>query len=278
MKKLLLTGSTGFVGKFLKKKVNSKLSDVYQVFTPNRKELDLTSTMGVTYYAIENGPFDAIIHCASAGRETPNIINNDIFKDNLLMFYNLKRIATPKEGFCKLINFGSGAEFSVSTNVEKATDVWRWHPLESYGASKNVITRAASYGLYDYVLRLFSTLDKSESKKRLLKQFIASVKNEKVFEIPADRYCDFFTLRDLWKVVKFYLRHQIIAEPEVNCVYEKKYKVSDIVKMFCDIHNIPHTSYKVTGEHLNNYTGKYNIDKLNIRFEEFEPTLKEYEI
>tara|TARA_Y100001972_G_scaffold127594_1_gene184925 strand:+ start:1203 stop:2039 length:837 start_codon:yes stop_codon:yes gene_type:complete len=278
MKKILLTGSTGFIGKFLKKKIKSKLNKDYELFCPSRDELDLTSTMAVTYYAIEKGPFDVIMHCASSGRETPNIIDNNIFKDNLLMFYNLKRIATPKEGYCKFFNFGTGAEFSVSSSVEKADDIWRWHPLESYGASKNVITRAASYGMYDYVLRLFSTLDKSESEKRLLKKFIASVKEEKVFEIPADRYCDFFSLRDLWKVIKVYLKYQIVTQHESNCVYEQKFKVSDLIKMFCEIHAIPHTSYKVTGSHLHNYTGKFNLDKLGVKCEGLGPSLEEYEI
>lgn len=60
MKKMLVTGATGFLGS----KVASYYKDRYEMLTPTRKEMDITVRESVVGYFEENKP-DLVIHCAA---------------------------------------------------------------------------------------------------------------------------------------------------------------------------------------------------------------------
>ena len=76
MKKILITGGTGFIGQNL----CEYLSPRYQIFAPSHKELDLTDSEKVENY-ISLKKIQVIINAAVT----------DEFETNLRMFFNIAR-------------------------------------------------------------------------------------------------------------------------------------------------------------------------------------------
>ena len=86
-KKVLITGSTGMVGRNL---IDHKKSEIYEILTPNRNELNLQNKYDVLLWIEKNAP-DYVIHAAGkVGGIQANILDPDLFlKDNLEMGINL---------------------------------------------------------------------------------------------------------------------------------------------------------------------------------------------
>jgi len=83
---ILLTGSTGFIGRNIKEKIGLPL------LTPTHVELDLTDAQMVKDYLRANKP-KQIIHCASNDKAV-------CLYDNLRMFHNLAESGIPMISFC----------------------------------------------------------------------------------------------------------------------------------------------------------------------------------
>lgn len=60
MKKMLITGSSGFLGS----KVVAYYADKYEILAPSHREMDITNEDSVTRYFMETKP-DVVIHCAA---------------------------------------------------------------------------------------------------------------------------------------------------------------------------------------------------------------------
>lgn len=109
MKKILLTGGSGFIGKNL---LESPLVDKYEIIAPRHSELDVADTDNVDRFFSRN-QFDVVLHSAvKPGHRNAKDFNN-LFITNIRMFENLER---NKSSFGKLINFGSGAVYDVAKN------------------------------------------------------------------------------------------------------------------------------------------------------------------
>lgn len=109
MKKILLTGGSGFIGKNL---LESPLVDKYEIIAPRHSELDVADTGNVDRFFSRN-QFDVVLHSAvKPGHRNAKDFNN-LFITNIRMFENLER---NKSSFGKLINFGSGAVYDVAKN------------------------------------------------------------------------------------------------------------------------------------------------------------------
>lgn len=65
-KKLLITGSTGFLGNWIRSTASEKFRD-FELLTPSRSELDLTDLQAVREYWAKNNP-TSLIHAAAFAR------------------------------------------------------------------------------------------------------------------------------------------------------------------------------------------------------------------
>lgn len=268
--KILLTGSNGFIGQYLR----DNLSTDHTVLCPSSKDLDLTSRSDVDKF-FKNQNFDVVIHTAIRGRNEVRNIDSRILFDNVSMFINLYE---NRERYKKFINFGSGAEFGLDRSIDNVVEeqVDERFPIESYGLAKNLISRIIKTTPDFFNLRIFSCFDSRESENRLLKKFQASVREQKVFIVDKDRYVDFVSLHDIFIVVDAILNNQII-DRDLNIVYSEKYKISDILRLYCDINNIEYSSFSVTGIDNKNYTGSgEKLLKYNLELEGLESALKKY--
>src|SRR5579864_4271644 len=103
MTKLLVTGSTGFIGRNL----IEYLSPDYEVFAPSSSELNLLDASAVREYLCANH-FDAVVHAATTRSNRRLGASADMLDRNCRMFFNLAR----NYGlFGKMIHFGSGPEY-----------------------------------------------------------------------------------------------------------------------------------------------------------------------
>ena len=268
--KILLTGSTGFLGSYLK----TFLTSQHEIVAPTHKELDLSDPIAVGVYFTQEY-FDVVIHSAVAGREQVQSNNHDIVDQNLQMFFNLY---SNKHHYTKFISFGSGAEFGLDRDIDNFSEdqLLNYFPVESYGFSKNVIARTILNTENFHNLRLFSCFHNTESERRLLKKFIRHASNGNPLVIDKDRYVDFMGLHDVALVVDAVLRG-IVTDNDINVVYQEKYKVSELLIKYCELHGINPAYVVVTGDSEVNYTGDGGkIKSYGIQLDGLEHSLKNY--
>ena len=113
MKKILITGSSGFIGKnlvlFLKEK-----PDKYEILCPGHKELDLLDGAAVKAY-LEKEQFDIVIHSAVQGTlGLPPEYEQMVLRNNIRMFFHLEQC---RHLYGKMFYFGSGAEYGKTAYI-----------------------------------------------------------------------------------------------------------------------------------------------------------------
>jgi UDP-glucose 4-epimerase len=268
--RILLTGGTGFIGRYLKQHLK------HDVIAPASTEINLLDLNSVTEF-LKSQQFDAVVHCAVMGRESVYAIDPKIEENNLRMFYNL---ALNKEHYDKFINFGSGAEFDIDTDICETSEeeICIRNPKHSYGRSKNVIAKFVQTIPNFYNLRIFGCFDRSESANRLLKLFVKKCQLNEPLLIPRDRLFDMVSAQDLLTVVEAVLAKQI-HDNDLNIVYNKKYYLSEIVKMYAQLHNLNSELIQVSGHEENSYTGNgTRLNQYQLPLLGLEQSLKIYNI
>jgi GDP-L-fucose synthase len=268
--RILLTGGTGFIGRYLKQHLK------HDVIAPASKEINLLDLNSVTEF-LKSQQFDAVVHCAVVGRESVYAVDPTIEENNLRMFYNL---AVNREHYGKFINFGSGAEFDIDTDICEAPEeeIWTRNPKHSYGRSKNAIAKFAQTIPNFYNLRIFGCFDSSENDNRLLKLFAKKCQLNEPLLIPKDRLFDMVSAQDLLTVVEAVLAKQI-HDNNLNVVYNKKYHLSEIVKMFAQLHNLDSKLIQVSGHDSKSYTGNgTRLNQYQLPLLGLEQSLKIYNI
>lgn len=265
--KILLTGASGFIGSYL----FEKLDKDYEVLIPSSATLNLIDSESVDQYFDREQP-EYIIHCAAVGRDSPWMIDDTIVMKNVKMMANLIRQKK------KMIHFSSGADFSIDTPLIEIPEkqLMNYLPKQSYGMSKNLCARLAFTHDWCYNYRVFSVIHDTESPKRLLKQFLSHIKEGKRFVVEGDRYVDFIGLNDIYIIVKHTLE-AIRMPKDMNLVYSTKYKISDILNMYCELHNISKEHFRVSSNSEIYYTGNSKfLQSTNIELDGMRKTLENY--
>lgn len=146
MKKILVTGSTGLVGKNF---VNHSQSSQYQILAPTHTELDLLNSQDVMTYLKENKP-DIIVHCAARVGGIKSNMNNlfGYLYDNAAMGFNLIN-AAKHAGINEILNLGSSCMYpkdAVNPLVEKDLLSGKLEETnEGYAISKLAVAKLCLY-------------------------------------------------------------------------------------------------------------------------------------
>ncbi len=210
MKNILITGSTGFIGRNLEEQLGEK----YNLFTPSHSELELTNSESVRNY-FENHLIDIVIHCATAGlgfkrgRIGGEIRQTEMIKQNLQMFFNIVNNLQDK----KLINFGSGAEYDKRFDIKmiKETDFGRHLPTEDYGFSKYVIAKYIEKSNKNIInLRFFAIYGKYEDYKS---RFISNAICRNLLGLPIiinqNVKFDYLYIDDAVKIIDYFIQNEV---------------------------------------------------------------------
>lgn len=261
--KIAVLGSRGFVGSsitnFFKLKCN---------VTPiTRDTLDLLNPIVVKDFLKEQ-KFDVIINCAAIMTD-----NNSIFdaRNNLGIFLNFYNNATY---FGKFINTGSGAEFDREQNIDHVPEelIFSRLPKDSYGFGQNVKSRLCYEKENFYTLRIFNCFGNKEQKTRLFPRIL---ENNSEIKITNDRYFDYFSVHDLLTLTDHCIENNWTIK-DCNCSYETKYKISEVAKLFCRLHNTD-KKVQIESDSQTNYTGDYKkIKSLNVNLLGLEKGLEYY--
>ena len=146
MKKILITGSTGFLGKHLVK----RLENDYELLTPSSDELNIQDIVALHNYIYEKSP-NIIVHLAAvcggigANQKAPA----DFFIQNSMMSVNILSMSSYHK-IDKLITLGSVCSYPKFTEIPfKEENIWDGYPEETnapYGiAKKNLLVGCRAY-------------------------------------------------------------------------------------------------------------------------------------
>ena len=250
MKKIFLTGVSGFVGKSIFKKLSKK----YDIYAPERKDLDLLN-LNQLKVLISDQKFDWIINCAVKGgrrtkKDTPeDFFNNIVSLDNLLNFVNSD---------CKLITFSSGAEFHKQNDF--------------YGLSKKICSSIIKDKQNIKNLRIYNIFGELGMKDSFVYSTIEKALKEEDVVIWEDIEFDIYYIQDLINLIELLIENNTKEYQEIDCVYPIKYKLSDIatlIKELCE----SNSNIKIEKEGSMSYTGNFQqINNLNLT--KFDKSLK----
>lgn len=263
--KIAVLGANGYIGKFLTQWLSKQSMTVIPV---SRQTVNLVNYNNVTQWLNKERP-NIIVNCATATGhfQTTDFVYKDIQNnlDIFLNFYNNSHL------FDRFINVGSGAEFDRTSNIDCAneSDIFLKQPKDSYGYSKNIISRLCVEKEKFFTLRLFGCFDQSEPKFRLFQKFIQQSQVDII-----DRYIDYISLTDFCIILDHYLNNNVTQD--INCVYQEKYLLSEIFEIFKQIHNIK-THLNITAIDSKHYTGCGNkLSELNLPLTGLQQGIKNY--
>ncbi len=204
MKKILLLGSSGFIGLNLKEYlINFK--EEYQLFTPSSRDLDLTKE-SMVYDYLKEYKFDVVIHAAVCNprRLAEGTIYHELDSD-LRMFFNLERY---HELFGKMLYFGSGAEYDKSENISSVNETVLGNgvPKNEYGLAKYIIGKQIEQSRNIYNLRIFGLYGKYENWRTT---FISGACCKAIKNLPItirqNVYFDYLYIDDFCNLVKWFI-------------------------------------------------------------------------
>ncbi|NDC41926.1 MAG: NAD-dependent epimerase/dehydratase family protein, partial [Chitinophagia bacterium] len=157
MKKILITGGSGFIGRNLKE---SYLAARYEVHTPTRAELDCSDDTSVAQF-LKQHYFDAIIHSAAKPGHRNAADTSSIFFTNSRMLFNLLH---HNDRFGKLINMGSGAVYDMRHYRPKMKESYfgTHIPADEHGYNKYLLGRMLPVLENVYDFRIFGIFGKYE--------------------------------------------------------------------------------------------------------------------
>jgi len=266
MKKVLIVGSSGFIGSYLRE----HLSKFYIVECINKKTLDVLNFTAVSNFLISSKP-DIVINCLTfGGKENVSSYDSNFVAMNMSLFYNFY----VNSRFYKLfINIGSGSEFDNSTNIDlaKETDIFNKHPKEAYGFFKNFLAKSINRHEKFTTLRLFGCFGKNEPEIRLLKKY------QRQHLQLEDRYFDYFSIQDFFNVVKYVIDNDLCGV-DLNCTYKEKIKLSEFLSLYDKLNN-RESNFVVSSVNNKNYTGDSSLlDSLNVNLNGLEHGLRNYNV
>lgn len=204
MKKILITGASGFIGKNLKNYFEQK----YDLYAPSHKELDLLNSRMTEQY-LRQHKFDVVLHSAVQGTlGMPEEFSRIRLKNNLRMFYNLKRCS---QCFEKMFYYGSGAEYGREIYKPLMPEIFfgQTVPEDDYGLSKYIMAENLKENENIYDLCLFGVFGPFENYNyRFISNVICKSLRKRQIRIHQNTYFDYLYITDLCRITEWFLEHK----------------------------------------------------------------------
>jgi len=203
MKKILLTGANGFIGKNLREQLSKK----HCLLAPSRKELDLLDEKHVDTYFSTN-QIDTVIHCAVVGGSRKEEHVSSSLSDNLRIFFNLLK---NKNKFKKMIHLGSGAEYDKSKPIIKVKEIdfGKTIPQDEYGFFKYLCSKYIEKEENIVCLRIFGLFGKYEDHRyRFISNAITNSLKGRPIIMNQNVFFDYAHIDDFVKIVDYFINHK----------------------------------------------------------------------
>lgn len=223
MKKILITGSSGFIGKNL----ISYMKDRYEILCPGHKELDLLDGTAVKEY-LEKEKFDIVIHSAVQGTlGLPPEYEQMVLRNNIRMFFHLEQC---RHLYGKMFYFGSGAEYGKAAYIPMMKENYFGAvvPEDDYGLSKYLMSRAVPEDGNIYDLRIFGVFGPYEYYNyRFISNVICKALAGKDIVVHQNVRFDYMYIDDLCRIMEWFIEHEPLYRYYNVC----RGQVEEIVKI-----------------------------------------------
>jgi GDP-L-fucose synthase len=225
MRKILITGVTGFIGRNIYPILNKK----YVVSAPTRQELNLLDSNSVYEY-LNEGNFDAVLHLANPNpvKNPENDAEANMLKDSLTGFLNLARF---QDLYGKMIYSGSGAEFDKTLDMSsiKETEFGRSIPKDVYGFGKYIMNDMALKSQNIFNMRIFACYGPTDHYSKFITHCINCCINNEPITIRQDCYFDYMHVFDVAKIAEFLIEAPLNYH-DYNCCSGTRYTLSQIAE------------------------------------------------
>lgn len=206
MKKILLTGGTGFIGRNI---LESNLVEKYEIVAPIRKELDCSDDESVASFFNKYTYFDFIIHAAAKPGHRNAADTTSLLLTNSRMLFNLLK---HKDKFGKILNMGSGAAYDMRHYVPKMKEEYfgTYIPADEHGYNKYILGQFLPHidNVIDF--RIFGVFGKYEDYAI---RFISNAICKAIFNLPItlrqDRKFDYLYINDLMPILDYFMSNNV---------------------------------------------------------------------
>lgn len=205
MKKILLIGATGFIGR----NILPLLQEKYSVYAPTRHELNLLDYESVKGY-LKSHSIDVIVQGAN-----PNPVKNALadrpetmFEDSMRIFMNLYLL---RDYYGKMLYFGSGAEYGKTRDITLAeeTQIGLMVPSDSYGLAKLWMNELARKSKNIYNLRIFGCYGPYDHESKFLTHVIRCCLKGETITIRQDCIFDYLQVFDLADIISLFIEKEM---------------------------------------------------------------------
>ena len=232
MKKILLTGSNGFVGSNLLEELSKK----YKIYCVIRSKKKIINKKNVVYinsknlkYILEINKFYSIIHCATHYKKTHSkkdidqMINSNIYLGNLIL-------ENKNTKYCKkFINF---------TTVWENYNGVKNNPFNLYSAYKLAFSKILQFYIKKlnkvkfYNLYLSETFGKNDNRKKLFSTLKENYKKQKTSIIVSKNFkINVLNVADIISAVNILLK-QNIKPNNYSLLNTKDIDILNLIKLF----------------------------------------------
>lgn len=198
MKKMLVTGASGFMGS----KIVEFYKETYEILAPSHSEMDITSEESVNRYFLANRP-DVVVHCAAISNTVRCEKEKELSKKvNITGSENIVRAA--KQCAAKCIMCSSDQVYCGSEKIEANCESDEVKPYNVYGKDKAFAEKSCLKINEESVhLRLAWMYDGRDNtlngRDDFLKQIRRCVLENTEWKLPVN---DKRGITDVWEVVK----------------------------------------------------------------------------
>jgi len=203
MKRVLLTGGSGFIGR----NTIPFIKDTCQLYAPQRSELNLLDFSEVKNYLNDNN-IDIVLNFANPN-PAKNVldIRDRMFEDSLRIFMNLFYL---QDSYDFMYTLGSGAEFDKRRDLVSVSekDETSSLPYDGYGLSKYIINQLISQNEKQCNLRLFGCYGPSDHESKFITHAIRCCLNNEDITIRQDCYFDYLHVYDFAKIIKYFIENK----------------------------------------------------------------------
>lgn len=210
MKRILLTGGSGFVGKNLIEYFGHFSND-YSIDAPTSKELNVISKESVDEWFNTHERYDVVMHYAVYTDAV------DKSKDgSKMLLYNLKSFMNfydHRDDYGCMFYSGSGAEFDKRRDICSVyeSQLGESIPMDSYGLMKYSIAQIIENSDNIYNTRIFGLFGQYEYSFRFITAMINNSIDGKSFDIRQNVYFDYLYIKEFCTMIKC-----LVDAPKLN--------------------------------------------------------------
>ncbi len=272
MKRLLITGAGGFIGRNL----SEAFKESYELITPSRRELDLGEIGAVREYLKRFSP-DILIHCASSSdtNRSPSPKEN-FLAENLRMFFTLE---TLRDYYGKMIYFGSGAEFGARHYIPKMREEYFGRHIpeaeDVYGIAKYAIAKYAEKNRSIVNLRLFGVFGKYEMwSRRFISNAVCRALKGLPIVIRKNQGFDYLWVEDLAPITELFFEGET-KHNQYNVCTGSVYTLHKLALMVCGALGIK-ADITVKEDSGDEYSGSNErlVSEFRVSFTDMETAIK----